>query len=484
MSDGHAAAVDRPKAGKGALDEEVKRFLCLAAAVILGLVAYSLPIGSSLAGRKALGVTVFMLFMFVSQPIPLSATGVLGCLLFWVWAGIPLQKAFSGFYNDTPWFVLGALLLGMMAERTGLAKRLAYNIICRMGTSYASILAGMMVVNFLLTFIVPSGVAKTLILCAIAIGMIEAFGLSEGSNIGKGLVLAMTYQSGQFDKMIVAGASSILARGLIESMGKVELPWGLWFIAFVPMIVINILVQWWLIQRLFPPEKRTLEGGPAYCRAELKKLGPMTTGEIKALVIMGLAMLLWATDTFHHIKASVVGLAAGLVACLPLLGPLKKDDFTKANFPIVIFIATAMCLGNVMSETAVLNSLTNAMFKWMTPILHAGSALGGMLLYLYANAFHLFLANDNSLQAATMPGLMQFALKNGFNPRTLGLIWGFAGEGKVFIYQSAVLAVGYAFGYFTAKDLFKFGLCLTVLDSILILVFVPLYWPLLGLTFR
>jgi len=267
-------------------------------------------------------------------------------------------------------------------------------------------------------------------------------------------------------------------------MGKVELPWGLWFIAFVPMITVNIVVQWWLIQKLFPPEKKTLEGGPAYCRAELAKIGPLSPNEIKALVIMCSAMILWATDVFHHIRPSVVGLTAGLVACMPLIGPLKKDDFSKANFPIVIFIATAMCLGNVMSDTEVLKSLTNAMFLWMTPILHAGSSLGGMLLYWYANAFHLFLANDNSLQAATIPGLMQFAIKNGFNPRTLGLIWGFAGEGKIFIYQSAVLAVGYAFGYFTTRDLFKFGLCLIILDSLLLLIFVPTYWPLLGLTFR
>ena len=470
-------------AGKHLINPEVKRFLCLVSAVILGLIAYSLPVGPIVA-RKALGITIFMLAMFVTEPIPLGATGLLGCLLFWTWAGLPLSKAFSGFFNDTPWFVLGALLLGMMADRTGLAKRLAYNIICRLGTSYSRILAGMMVVNFLLTFIVPSGVAKTLILCAIAIGMIESYGLSKGSNIGKGLVLAMTYQSGQFDKMIVAGASSILARGLIESMGKVELPWGLWFIAFVPMITVNIVVQWWLIQKLFPPEKKTLEGGPAYCRAELAKIGPLSPNEIKALVIMCSAMILWATDVFHHIRPSVVGLTAGLVACMPLVGPLKKDDFSKANFPIVIFIATAMCLGNVMSDTEVLKSLTNAMFLWMTPILHAGSSLGGMLLYWYANAFHLFLANDNSLQAATIPGLMQFAIKNGFNPRTLGLIWGFAGEGKIFIYQSAVLAVGYAFGYFTTRDLFKFGLCLIILDSLLLLIFVPTYWPLLGLTFR
>ena len=143
--------------------------------------------------------------------------------------------------------------------------------------------------------------------------------------------------------MIIAGASSILARGLIESVGKVELPWGLWLIAFLPFSICNILACWWLILKLFPPEKKTVEGGAEYCRKELAKLGPVSGAEYKACVIMGLATLLWCTDVLHHIKPSVIGLLAGLVACLPLIGPLKKDDFGRANFPVVIFVAAAQC---------------------------------------------------------------------------------------------------------------------------------------------
>jgi solute carrier family 13 (sodium-dependent dicarboxylate transporter), member 2/3/5 len=470
--------------GKSTLSPDMKRFLFLVLSVALGTVAYLLPVTTSETAHRALGVTIFMLTMFVTEPVPLGVTGLLGCLLFWMWAGIPLPKAFSGFTNDTPWFILGVLLLGIMAERTGLAKRVAYNIICRLGTSYSKILAGMMIVNFLLTFLVPSGVAKTLVLCTIAIGMIETYGMAKGSNIGKSLILAMTYQSGLFDKMIIAGAASILARGLIESVGKVHVSWSLWLIAFLPIALLNIVACWWLMLKLFPPEKKTLEGGAEYCRAELTKMGRMSADEVKACVIMAIATIMWATDIFHHISPSKIGITAGLVACLPVIGALKKDDFNKANFPIVIFIAGAMCLGNVMSETEILKNLTAATFQFMTPIIHAGSWFAGLFLYWYANLFHLFLANEPSMIAATMPSLMQFSIKNGFNPLAMGMVWAFAAEGKVFIYQSAVLAVGYAFGYFTTRDLFKFGLCLFFVESLLILVIIPIWWPLLGLTFR
>ena len=368
-------------------------------------------------------------------------------------------------------------------SQSGLAKRLAYNIVGRLGTSYSWILLGMMMVNFLLTFMIPSSVAKTVIVCAIAIGLIQTFGLGKKSNIGRSLVLVMTFQSSLFDKVILTGAGNILSRGLIESLGKAHVSYGLWLVAFLPITIFTILGSWLLTMWLFPPEKKTLEGGEEYCRAELEKMGPMSRIEIKAMIILGLTTLLWATDYWHHISASKIGIIAGLFACLPLVGVIKKEDFGKANFPIVIFIGGVMCLGSVMADTEILKTLTAAFFKWMTPILQSSSVSAAMLLYWYSNVLHLFLA-DLSLISAAMPPLMEFSLKSGFNPLTLGMLWAFSLGGKVFIYQQSALAVGYAFGYFTPKDLFKFGVGLFFIESFLLLVIIPWYWPLLGLTFR
>jgi len=463
---------------------ELKRFLYVMISVAIGFIAYLLPIAMAETGRRALAISIFVITMFILEPVSLGVTGLFGCWLYWVWAKVPVGLAFSGFHSDTPWFILCVLLLGIMAEASGLARRIAYNMVLRLGSRYSSILAGMMVLNFLLTFLIPSGLAKALVLCTISIGLIQSYGLPKNSNIGRGLILAMTYQAGLFDKVILAGAATILSRGIIEQFGHVKTSYGLWLVAYLPITIFTLVACWWLILKLFPPEKKVLEGGKEFCRAELDKMGPITPREIRAGIIMAIATVLWATDHFHGIDASKVGVGAGLVACLPWVGGLKKDDFGKANLPMVVFIGAAMCLGNVMAQTEILKTMTAALFKWMTPILSSASVMAGLLLYWYANLFHLFLANEPSMISATMPSLMQFALGKGFNALTLGMLWGFAAGGKVFVYQSAVLAVGYAFGYFTAKDLFKFGLAIFFVESFLLLVIVPWYWPLLGLTFR
>ena len=61
------------------------------------------------------------------------------------------------------------------------------------------------------------------------------------------------------------------------------------------------------------------------------------------------------------------------------------------------------------------------------------------------------------------------------------MIWTFGAGGKIFIYQTAVLVVGYSFDCFTPKDTFKVGLALTVIEFFALLLVVPFWWPMIGL---
>jgi len=45
-----------------------------------------------------------------------------------------------------------------------------------------------------------------------------------------------------------------------------------------------------------------------------------------------------------------------------------------------------------------------------------------------------------------------------------------------------VLVVGYSYGYFDSRDMLRVGAWLTVAQAIILVIMVPLYWPLIGLT--
>lgn len=430
--------------------------------------------------QHAFAIVGFMVVAWITRAMDYALAGFIGCFLFWALRIVTFPVAFSGFANDTAWFLFGALLLGVVATRSGIARRIAYFVMLRVGITYPRILLSLIVTDFLLTFIVPSGIARVVIMASIALGLAEAFNSPPGSNVSRGMFLVLSYTANIFDKMIIAGAGSITARGLIEKIGGVEVLWSFWFVAFLPCSIITVLVAWWLTLKLYPPEKVALEGGYDYLRAEMTKLGSLSLLEKKAALLMTAAILLWLTDFLHHISPSVIGIGVGLFALLPRVGVLEIEDMKRLNYLPVFFVAAAISMGTVMQATKGLDILTNSVFAWMLPFM-TNIITTTVVMYWTAFVYHFLLASEISMLGTSIPLVMEFAKSHGLNPLQLGMIWTFAAGGKLFAYQSGVLIVGYSYGYFAARDLVRIGAWLTVVEFVVLLLLVQFYWPLIGL---
>ena len=256
--------------------------------------------------------------------------------------------------------------------------------------------------------------------------------------------------------MIIAGAGSITARGLIEKVGGVEVLWSFWFIAFLPCSILTVLAAWWLTLWLYPPEKVALDGGYEYLRAEIAKMGPWSALEKKAALLMAVAILLWLTDFIHHISPAIIGIGVGLFALLPRVGILDIEDMKRLNYLPVFFVAAAVSMGTVLEVTKGLEVLTNYMFAWMEPFM-TNIVTTTIVMYWTAFAYHFLLASEISMLGTSMPLVMEFAKSHDMDPLLYGMIWTFAAGGKLFAYQSGVLIVGYSYGYFAARDLVRMG---------------------------
>jgi anion transporter len=421
-----------------------------------------------------------MVVAWITQAMEFALAGLIGCFLFWALRIVKFDEAFSGFADSTARFLFAALMFGRIATKSGIARRLAYSIMLRVGVTYPRILLGLIVTDFLLTFIVPSGIARVVIMASIALALIEAFRAERGSNIARGMFLILTYTGNIFDKMIIAGAGSITAAGLMAKVGGVHISWAQWFLAFLPCSIVTVLAAWQLTLRLFPPERVVLAGGKEFFRDELKRMGPWSSTEVKAAALLGLAIVLWMTDFAHHISPVVIALGVTLFALLPRFGILDAEDMRTLNYMPVFFVAEAVSMGNVLDVTKGLDPLTNAVFAWMTPLL-TNLFTTTAVLYWVAFVYHFLLASEISMLGTSIPLVMEFAKEHQLHPLVLGLIWTFAAGGKLFAYQSGVLIVGYAYGYFTAGDLVKVGFWLTVVEFIVLALIVPFYWPLLGI---
>jgi solute carrier family 13 (sodium-dependent dicarboxylate transporter), member 2/3/5 len=454
----------------------VGQLLC----ILVPLAFWVAPLPLEPITKHCFAILAFMLVAWITRAMDYAVAGLIGCFLFWTLGIVQFSVAFSGFANDTAWFLFGAMLLGMVAVKSTIARRIAYFILLRVGVSYPRILLGLIVTDFLLTFIIPSGIARVAIMASIALGVAEAYNSSRGDNVLRGMFVVLSYTATIFDKMIIGGASSITARGLLEKLTGVEVLWSYWFIAFLPSGVITILAAWGLTLKIYPPEKLAFEGGAEYLREEIAKMGSLSALEKRSALLMTAAVLLWLTDFLHHISPAVIGLGVGLFALLPRIGVLEVEDMKRLNYLPVFFVATAVSLGAVLGATNGLDVLTRSMFTWM-PSSTANIITTTIIMYWTAFVYHLLLASEISMLGTSIPLVVAFAKTHSFNPLLLGMIWTFAAGGKLFAYQSAVLIVGYSYGYFAARDLAVLGGALTLVEFVVLLVLVSWYWPLIGL---
>jgi di/tricarboxylate transporter len=165
---------------------------------------------------------------------------------------------------------------------------------------------------------------------------------------------------------------------------------------------------------------------------------------------------------------------------MPRIGVLDTEDARKVNYLPIFFVAAAGSLSTVLVQTKALDVLTGVLFEWMKPHI-TGSLWSTMILYWSAFSYHIVIGNEIAMLSTSLPILMAYAREHAINPLALGMIWTFGAGPKIFMYESAVLVVGYSYGYFDNRDLLKVGALLSIVTAVILLLLVPLYWPLIGI---
>ncbi len=476
MSVQGVAASDARAVPQGRFDTLRMAFTALAIGV--PILVWFAPLGIASQAQHAMAISLFMIIAWMTNIMEYGAAGLIGCLLFWTLGVAKIDTAFSGFVNDTPWFLFGAIMLGTAANKTGLPQRIGTFVVTRVGASYSRLLLGLVIISFALTLFVPSGNARLVIMASFAISVINVFGVGRGSNIGRGIFLVLTYTAAIFDKMVIAGAGAITAVGNIERFGGIDVSYAVWFIAFLPCALLTIVAAWLFARWAYPPEVERIRMEDL--KAGLRAAPAWTPLAWKSTALSLIAIFLWMTDFIHHISPSVIALALALVAFMPFVNVLDAEDMQKTNLMPVFFVAAALSMSNVAQATGALKLLTDFFFGGVTPAL-SNPVLAVPSLYWGGFIYHFATASEISMLATSLPVLMEFAKAHHLDVLWTGMVWAFSAGGKLFAYQSAPLVVGYSYGYFRHTDLIKIGAVLTVVEFVGLALSVFLWWPLLGI---
>ncbi|MBL4767623.1 MAG: anion permease [Rhodobacteraceae bacterium] len=280
---------------------------------------------------------------FATRLLPEVLTALLCFLAFLALGAAPPEVIFSGFTTGGFWLLFSGLIIGTAITQSGLGQQIAQRIFAKTGTSYKRAVALLCVSGLALGLVVPSTIPRVIVLMPVAVSLAATMGFSIGSRGQIGLAIAAatstllpTYA------ILTANLPTIVQYGALETLYGIEPSYGRYFVAQLP---VN-LVRFALLLLLLLPFARSDLREPQSALPELCK--PMTRQQKRLLMLLGIAILFWATDSMHGISPAWVALSVASFVLWPGSGLLAKDsmktavDLSPAIFLVGIFAVSAV----------------------------------------------------------------------------------------------------------------------------------------------
>ncbi len=192
-----------------------------------------------------------------------------------------------------------------------------------------------------------------------------------------------------------------------------------------------------------------------------------------ALMIFGLTVFVAALGRFSVSEVMLAGALAMVLANVVTM----EQAYRAIEWRIVFLVAGMLPLGLAMTKTGATSIFATA----LTSVLHPFGALALLLGLLVLTVLLSQAMKGAAVSAVVAPIAIQAAQQFGVDPRAMAMGVALA-TSLAFVtplgHPVNILMMGP--GGYRFKDFFKVGLPLTILSLIVILVFLPVFWPLTG----
>ena len=384
--------------------------------LLLALLVGWLPLaGLTPAGQKTLALFIFIFILFLTEALPLAVTSLLVVPLAALLHLAPLKELLQPFASPLVFLLLGGFILAAAILQSGLAKRLTFLVLVRIGATARRITLGIVLANVLLAFLIPSTTARAAILLPPCLSIIELFRDRPCRKFAANLLLTLSTTCSTISAGILTGTvSNPVINEFLTRQGLPAFSYLEWLkLGFFPSLLLT-LGSWALIQKYYPPESSQIPGGQQYLLQELEKMGPMDRRQKKVLLVFLLAIFFWMTGEFFQIDATVTCLAGALLLLLPGVDGLSwKEASSHINYDILLIAGGGISLGNLLMENGTAAWLANRAFSCFS-LQEASPLLFLAVILLLCQFLHFIFVGTTTMATILIPVVLALSLRAGF----------------------------------------------------------------------
>ena len=346
---------------------------------VLAAVLVLWPDALGLAPDQASAAALILLAIggWATGALPFHLTALALFVLATVFEVAPPRVIFAGFASSALWLVFGGLVIGNAVQATGLGRRLARVLVGRLGGSYRSMIFGTVGLGVALAFLVPAALGRIMILVPVFAALADELGFGRDRPGRTGLLLACSFGTilPAFS-ILPANLPNMVLLGVSETLYGISPSYASWLLLHFPVLgLLYAVILAELVCRLFRDRPDRRPGAPA------GQLPPWSAAEARLLVILLLALLLWATDSVHGVSPGWVALAAALIGMLPGIGVLDVRRFESAtSFGTFFYVAGVLGIVSLFDASGLAGVIGAHVLQWLPLVPDAPAQSFGALV--------------------------------------------------------------------------------------------------------
>ncbi len=438
----------------------------------LGIAFLPTPEGLSIQAHRFLALLVTVVLLWVTEALPIGATGLLAGGSLILFKIQPAAKAWEPFANPAVMFVLMIMMFGVILNEAGVAKRILHLIIKAAGTNVKKLSLVLTIAAAFLSSVFHDATI-TIILLFSFLPVFAAMGITpaKSNNLSKFFIILipLAASAGGFGTLLGGGRNPVMVETLKKVTGY-EMGFVEFAIRNLPLVVLSALATWAVCFLIFRPKEKEL---PASITAE--KLPPMSGQEKGVIGFFSLAFALWSITDITKVHYSVV--AAGVLALIFGFRLVSFDAVIK-KFPWeswVVFGA-GVSMGIAMLDTGA--------GKWLAgqviPMLEGQSwvvVFGGA--GVIGSVMSSFMSNS-AATALILPITIPMAQTMAIPEAAIALSAPISTSFIMLVIGCPPTIIAYSTGYFSQLDFIKVAVPWAIVCLIVITLGASIYWPLTG----
>ena len=436
------------------------------------------------AARAAVGTIAWMAFWWITAPIDYAVTAFLPIAINALIEMTDMSAIISNYASETILLLLGASIITVSWEETGLDKRIAARFLGFIGDNLRYQIVFWFILSAMLSSILPNAVVCAT-MTPIAVAMLTYIG--EGniaeSRIGSKLLLTIAYAAGLGGIATpLGGAMNLVTVDYIQQITGEEYIYMHWVIRFLPIFIVLMILNTLFMLRDVKKDE-SLGGSREFFINEYKRMPPMKLEEKWSLALFVIATVLAFTrqlyqDILPGLKPAYAFIICGIITFLIVDKDGKrvmvwKSAQKKIIWELIYIFAGGLAAGTLISDTGAAQSIGDAVTKL---------GLTGGLLTVFVIITVTLLMSDITSNTATaavaIPIVISIVQGIGLNPIPYIYIASI-GVNLSYMLPTSIRAVPVGYGL-SPKYMLKEGwkISVLVIISMTALSYVLLeYWP-------